>query len=149
MKHLIVILFLILAGTHTLALSISCDSKDTLSNIEELNKAFENAETVFLANVEIVYPAGTTAINWNYTLIEPVLKGTVSSSGVLLPGGSHCDRPAATEKGVFLVFWSKENDLLTSNNSKMVIYGGGKVVESWVLEWAKEKTYNKASNPTP
>jgi hypothetical protein len=137
----IVLLFHFSLSAH--GLSIGCDTARGLQSIDQLDVAYERAKIVFLANVEIEYSTDSTAINWKYKVIKPALKGNLPAAGILNPGGRYCDHPDVTEKGIFLVFWSKEGELITSDNSKMVMYGDSKVIEKWIVKWAHEKAYNK------
>ncbi|WP_139304914.1 hypothetical protein [Microbulbifer marinus] len=121
-------LLLMLSGS-ALAIDIYCNDRKSLDRVDMLDSAYERAKIVFLANVEIEHLDEAPHLRWRYSTISPVLKGEIESEGYLYPSTKVCEAPDLSEKAVFLVFLNNREDVLTSQNTLMVVYNRGSVHE--------------------
>lgn len=129
--------------------SVIChpDTGLELEDRTALDRAYEEAEIVFLANVALDKKSYWP--RWQYSVITPVLKGEVEPEGYLELDDNDCDYVEIAEKGIYLVFWQKQNDRIANKNTKPIVYDNVKLSGEWVLIWAKSKAYTKANNPSP
>ena len=146
MKDIIGVLILFFT-TNVFAISISCNT-DSIEDTEILDSLYDSASYVFLANLEIEYLDKSPTMRWKYSLIQPILKGEINSSGYLYLNDHICSGPGLFEKGIILVFFNDANEKISSKNSVLVQYGDGRMTEEWILHWAKDKAYNNTLKGT-
>ncbi|MCX2778089.1 hypothetical protein [Microbulbifer thermotolerans] len=127
-----------------LAIDIYCGDRKSLDRVDILNSAYEAAKVVFLANVEAEHLDGPPHLRWRYSAISPILKGEVAREGYFYLSAEPCKSPDLSENAVFLVFLQDQQEILTSENTLMVVYNRGNAHEGWALEWAKSKVHNNA-----
>src|SRR5690606_18142458 len=106
-----------------------------LNNNTVLEKAYQEAEIVFLANYQL--DKGSYWPRWQYSVITPMLKGEVQPEGYLELNDTGCSYVEGSENGIFLIFWQNENERLTNKNTKIIDINNAKALEEWVLIWAK------------
>ncbi|WP_143187042.1 hypothetical protein [Microbulbifer donghaiensis] len=128
---------------NTFAIDIYCGERKSLDRVDILDSAYEEAKIVLLANVEAEHLDGPPHLRWRYSAISPILKGDITREGYFYPSSEPCKSPDLSEKAVFLVFLQEQQEILTSENTLMVVYNRGKAHEGWALEWAETKAHNK------
>ena len=100
-----------------------------------LDDAYAEHSLVFVANVTTVVDAETADIWWSYRLLPPTLKGDIPSEGTLNVDMISCNTPHLALEATVLIFLDYIDEPARADNSVAVVYGGGNVIEKWILEW--------------
>ena len=145
MRALLIILKVFVSSA---VFSETCEYPNYIDTRDELEHLYAKSNIVFLADVEFEVQDDPSLFVWNYSLLYPVLKGSVSKTGKLYKTESVCDGNEAINKGIYLVGFSQENENLSYKNTVPIVYGEGKVIENWAIEWLKEKHITKSSTRT-
>ena len=133
---LVIALFVAQASAESIVI---CAPPSWPADTASLDEAYKAHKLVFVAEVSTIVDAETADIWWSYRLISPALKGDVPREGTLNVDMVSCSSPHMALEATMLIFLDYIDEPASSENSVAVVYGGGNVIEQWVLEWVAEQ----------
>lgn len=124
--------------------AVTC--REFLGSAEDLDRALERSNIAFVVNVEVIDRGSDPKLS--YTLVDPPLKGSPPTTGVLNYGDPYCAQlEFLLERGIVLVFLESLDGEVTRQNATLVALSEDGPGFGWVIDWLRAKTSNNALHP--